>query len=236
MGDLQELGRRVEEELAAAEQRRRVQDDPRRRSIVEFQQRHEQYSTVADRVLHAIIRPRMQKIAEYFRHAQVPGCDEGDKDRCVLHLEPTPRFPTTAKFDFTVSRDAECETLIVLSNLEILPVFFPFEGRAWLTVPLGRANDDAVAAWVDERLVCFVQTYLRVEAADQYETKDLATDPVCGMRINRLYAAAQSEFDGQTYYFCLEDCLKKFVRDPRQYLAGVDLPISSRTSSIPSGP
>ena len=154
----------------------------------------------------------------------------------MLRLEPTLRFPTTARFDFTVSRDAQCETLIVVSSLEILPAFFPFEGRTRLALPLGRVNDDAVAAWVDERLVWFVRTYLRVEAADQYDTKDLTTDPVCGMRINRLYAAGRSEFDGQTYYFCLEDCLNKFVRDSRQYLAGVDLPITSTTTSLASGP
>jgi YHS domain-containing protein len=236
MSDLQELERRVEEELAAVEERRRVQDDTQRRSIVEFQQRHEHYTAVADRMLQTIIRPRMQKVAEYFKHARIQGDDATRTNRCVLHLDPTVRFPTRAMFEFTVSRDAQCETLIVLSNLEILPVFFAFEGREQLTLPLGRVNDDAVAAWADERLVSFVCTYLRVEAADQYDVKHFATDPVCGMRINRLYATAQSEFDGQTYYFCLEDCQRKFVKDPRQYLVGVDLPITSRTASIASGP
>ena len=149
--------------------------------------------------------------------------------RCLLHLNPTLRFPTTARFELIITRDAQCETLIVLSNFEILPIFFPFEGRARLTVPLGRVDDDRVAAWVEERLVSFVRTYLCVEAGDQYDTRCLATDPVCGMRINQLYAAGQSEFDGQTYYFCHEDCLEMFVRDPRQYLAGVDLPIACRT-------
>jgi YHS domain-containing protein len=230
MGDLQELGRRVERELAGAEERRRDQQDCLRRSIVEFQQRHEHFTTIVERVLQTIIRPRMHKIAEYFKHALLPACDEAGVGRSVLHLEPTFRFPTAAKFEFAVSRDAQCETLIVLSDLEILPVFFPFEGRARLTVPLGRVTDDTVAAWVDERLVSFVRTYLRVETADQYDTRDLVTDPVCGMRINRLYAAAQSEFDGQTYYFCVENCLTKFVRDPRQYLAGVDMPMTSQTA------
>lgn len=236
MSDLLELGRHVQEELSAADQRMRGQEDSQRRSIVEFQQRHEHYTTIADRVLDAIIRPRMQKIATYFKHAIIRDDEEARNDRCVLHLGPTVRFPTRVKFEFTISRDAQCETLMVLSNLEILPVFFPFEGRARLTLPLGRVNEDTVAAWVEERLVCYVNTYLRVEAADQYDMKKLVIDPVCGMRINQLYAAAQSEFDGQTYYFCLEDCLQKFVRDPRQYLAGVDLPIASRTAFLPSGP
>jgi YHS domain-containing protein len=236
MSDLQELARQVEKELSAAEERRRAQDDAQRRSIVEFQQRCEHHTTIADRVMQTVIRPRMRKIAEYFKHAQVPGRDDTDTDRCVLRLDPTLRFPTTVRLEFVVSRDAQCETLIVLSHVEILLVFFPFDGRGRLTLPLGRVNDDTVAAWVNEKLVCFVRTYLRVEAADQYDTHDLTTDPVCGMRINQQYAAAQSEFDGQGYYFCGEDCLKKFVSDPRQYLAGVDLAVASRTISIPSAP
>jgi YHS domain-containing protein len=178
----------------------------------------------------------MQKIAEYFKHAHIRDDDDPYNDRCALHLDPTVRFPTTVKLEFAVSHDAPCETLFVLFKCEMLPVFFPFECGGRLALPLGRVNNDTVAAWVDERLVCFVNTYLRVEAADQYDMKQLATDPVCRMRINPLYAAASSVFDGQTYYFCQEDCLHRFVKDPRQYLSGVDLPITSQTAFLPSEP
>jgi YHS domain-containing protein len=212
MSDLQELERRIKDELSATEERRRGQDDPQRRSIIDFQQRHEYYTTIADHVLYTLIQPRMHKIAEYFKHAHVPGRNDAGNDRCVLHLRPTLRFPATAKFEFMVRRDAQCETLMVLSNFEILPIFFTFEGHARLTLPLGRVNDDTLAGWLNERLVDFVRTYLRVDAADQYDTRNLAIDPVCGLQINPLYAAAQSEFDGRTYFFCREDCLKKFVR------------------------
>jgi YHS domain-containing protein len=232
MSDLQELERRIEEELSAAQERRCAQEDHQRRSIIEFQQRHERYAMIAGRVLQTIIRPRVHKTAEYFKHAGFLDCDEAGKDRCALYLGHTPRFPTTAKLELTVSRDAQCETLIVLYDLEILPIFFPFQGSTRLILPLGRVNDENVAAWVDDRLVSFVETYLRVEAADQYDTRDLATDPVCGMRINQLYAAAKSDYEGQTYYFCLEECRGKFAKNPRQYLAGVDLPVTSRNASV----
>jgi Cu+-exporting ATPase len=45
------------------------------------------------------------------------------------------------------------------------------------------------------------------------------TDPVCGMRINKTYALAQMNYQGQTYYFCIPDCQKKFAEDPATYLA-----------------
>ncbi len=47
---------------------------------------------------------------------------------------------------------------------------------------------------------------------------NLVTDPVCGMRINKAYAAAQMKYQGQTYYFCLEESKNKFAADPSAYL------------------
>jgi YHS domain-containing protein len=231
MDDLQELGQRIAQELSAAEQRRRSDDDPMRRSVIEFQQRLEHYAMITAHLMQSIIRPRMHKIAEYFKHAQVSDRDDANGDRCVLHLRPGVRFPATGKLELAISRDAACETVIALSNPEITPIFCSCEGRHQLSLPLSNVDDGMVAAWVDEQLVCFVRAYLCSEVADQYDTANMTTDPVCGMRINPLYATAYSEFEGQTYYFCREACLKKFVENPRQYLAGVDLPVMSRTAA-----
>jgi YHS domain-containing protein len=43
------------------------------------------------------------------------------------------------------------------------------------------------------------------------------TDPVCGMRIDSKKAAAQSEFNGNTYYFCSRECATQFDADPREF-------------------
>lgn len=42
-------------------------------------------------------------------------------------------------------------------------------------------------------------------------------DPVCGMEIDPATAAGQSEYQGQTYYFCSAGCKQKFDSDPAQY-------------------
>jgi protein SCO1/2 len=47
-----------------------------------------------------------------------------------------------------------------------------------------------------------------------------ALDPVCGMRIKRLRAAAHAaDDDGKTYYFCSELCRDRFVKDPSKYVS-----------------
>jgi Cu+-exporting ATPase len=42
-------------------------------------------------------------------------------------------------------------------------------------------------------------------------------DPVCGMDVSPDRAAAKSEHNGQTYYFCSKQCKQKFDRSPEQY-------------------
>jgi len=46
-----------------------------------------------------------------------------------------------------------------------------------------------------------------------------ATDPVCGMRVDRDKALTK-ELGGQTYYFCSAHCLHAFEVDPETYLSG----------------
>ena len=45
----------------------------------------------------------------------------------------------------------------------------------------------------------------------------MATGPVRGMHIDTSQAPAQSQYDGQTYFFCSVECRQKFEADPKQY-------------------
>ena len=51
------------------------------------------------------------------------------------------------------------------------------------------------------------------------DTADTAThrDPVCGMSVDPMTATASTQVDGQTYYFCSEDCYRTFMADPKSY-------------------
>lgn len=42
-------------------------------------------------------------------------------------------------------------------------------------------------------------------------------DPVCGMTIEQEDAVGQSTFQGQTYYFCSQDCKVAFDEAPEDY-------------------
>jgi Cu+-exporting ATPase len=51
-------------------------------------------------------------------------------------------------------------------------------------------------------------------------------DPVCGMRVDPTTAAAKSEYQGKTYYFCSPGCKTSFDKSPEAFV--------SRPSSKPS--
>lgn len=50
---------------------------------------------------------------------------------------------------------------------------------------------------------------------------DTQRDPVCGMNIDAKDAAATSQHQGRTYYFCSTDCKEKFDQNPQQYAEGL---------------
>ena len=43
-------------------------------------------------------------------------------------------------------------------------------------------------------------------------------DPVCGMEVSEDSAAAQSEYQGQTYYFCSQECKNAFDQNPEEVI------------------
>ena len=50
----------------------------------------------------------------------------------------------------------------------------------------------------------------------------MGLDPVCKMEVNPASAEAQSEYEGQTFYFCSQECKRKFDANPQQYLDDTD--------------
>jgi uncharacterized membrane protein YraQ (UPF0718 family)/YHS domain-containing protein len=48
-----------------------------------------------------------------------------------------------------------------------------------------------------------------------------ATDPACGMRVDRQAGKPTSIYEGRTYYFCSEGCKAKFDAEPERYVDAV---------------
>ncbi len=55
---------------------------------------------------------------------------------------------------------------------------------------------------------------------NELDMRSTATDPVCGMEVNREIASAQeltTEYEGTTYYFCGKGCKLDFDENPSKF-------------------
>jgi YHS domain-containing protein len=58
-----------------------------------------------------------------------------------------------------------------------------------------------------------------MEARRKEDAMAMATDPVCGMRVDTDDAASTAEYEGKMYFFCSQACHDAFVADPISYVA-----------------
>jgi P-type Cu+ transporter len=50
----------------------------------------------------------------------------------------------------------------------------------------------------------------------------MGLDPVCKMEVNPASAEAQSEWGGQSFYFCSQECKERFDHEPERYIDKTD--------------
>ncbi len=72
----------------------------------------------------------------------------------------------------------------------------------------------------DQRIQDIADRVLWLEDGQFKEMATMATDPVCGMKIER-EKAVTTEWDGQSYSFCSRGCRSEFLEEPEQFLNAV---------------
>jgi YHS domain-containing protein len=219
MAEMTDLEQKIKEKLSLSEEREGLRRDHLQQQMAEAEARHQRYTALADRLMQEVIRPRMEKLKTLFDNARMSEA-RCSRHTCCCQFEHTVRFPATAFLEIGVTRDGEIKAVILQSQLEILPVFFPVEGKDELTMLLDEVDENKAAAWVEAKILNFVDTYLRLETSNHHQQENIVTDPVCGMRVNKAFAPAQMTYRGQKYYFCIAECRARFAENPERYLAG----------------
>ncbi len=100
--------------------------------------------------------------------------------------------------------------LILDYTLDILPVLMKFNNHQQIEWPLAAIDRQAVAAWIDNRLVEFVQTYLSLHENEYYLKDHMVEDPVAKVRFPKHAAATTLDWQGKTYYFIAQETRDEF--------------------------
>jgi YHS domain-containing protein len=111
---------------------------------------------------------------------------------------------------FRATTDQEITKLILVYDLEIVPVLMQFDSHAEFEQPLEKIDRDAMGRWIDERILSFVKTYVSLHE-DQYYCRDqMVEDPISGTRFPKFSAGATLTTNGKTYYFVGEETKRLF--------------------------
>jgi YHS domain-containing protein len=216
MPDTDSLASRIDAEFSAVEEKTKKFQVEQAESHKQRQQRLEQLGKMFDQ-LRDIWRPRLELLVKKF---------EG-RVKITPRLVPSSREAT---FDFqshlaqvrlklSAFTDRDIQKLILSYDLEIIPVLMRFKHHDEVEFPLDKVDKEAVAKWIDDRIVDFVQTYFSMGENEIYLKDYMVEDPIAHVRFPKQAAAMALEWKGQMFYFIGEETRREFAEQNKIAIA-----------------
>lgn len=179
-------------------------------NMKELLEQRERLAAIAKSKIETIILPRIEELTKHFDNSKIEVQHTDSDYNCLCVFNHTPRFPATVKLLFALLPGKD-EHLTARYNLNIFPVLMEFNGNSEEIFPLD-CDEELLASWVEDRILEFIDTYLRLETHHFYQKDNTVLDIVCGMRISSTAATSTAERDGRTYFFCSEHCKEAFIK------------------------
>jgi len=207
MPDINDLSSRIDAEIDAAKQRvaslqaQYVEQHQERRTRLERFEK--MLPGIAD-----VCRPRLEALAEKFgKRVQVHPVVKPERREASFEFESNLAH---IRLRFSVRPDSEVRNVVFSYDLDILPILMKFESHSELEQPLEAIDNGKLAAWIDDRIVGFVRTYLSLHENEYYLKDHMVEDPVAKVRFPKYAAGATLDLKGKTIYFLSEETRQEF--------------------------
>jgi YHS domain-containing protein len=158
--------------------------------------------------LKEVWKPRLEALQKSFgdKVKVAPNTTAGRRQAVFAFTSELARITLT----FTATTDTDVRNLVLNYTLEILPVLMSFPDSAKLEQPFDKVDPKSIGAWIDDRIVEFVKTYMSVHENEFYLKGHMVEDPVVKVRFPKFAAAATLEKDGKTIYFISNETKQEF--------------------------
>ncbi len=205
MADISAFVKRLDEQVAQARSRVGEKQSELQQA---YTARAERYKTFLRLMqdLQGVAKPRLEELAKHCKFDAKP-VEDADGKSTTLNFE-TP--VAKVRLRLSATHDTEVRNLVLVYDLEILPIYFKFNPHAELEIPLGKVDRAKIEAWLDDRLIEFAQTYITLHFTDQYQKDHMVTDPVANVRFPKAFAQSTFEKAGNTYYFISDQTRREF--------------------------
>lgn len=216
MSTLEEFRDKLKFQVTAAASAPRWRSSDAEAYMAALRSRRQQFHEAARSLIATVIKPRLEAMAELLPSARTMTDEQACRSWCWF--ASSDRLPVTAKVEFAVEHDDSIERMFVRYEACLIPVFVRFQPHDKLTVRLSEIHPEQIAAWIEEQILEFLETYLHHDRGQDDLEEDILTDPVCGMRLQRSDVRAQAEYRGHPYFFCSTECCEKFESKPEAFV------------------
>lgn len=218
MTDPRPLRERIQDLLSRSEEERHHETEEGETRREELRQRRERFNALANRIYREILEPRLRLLEEYFDDCRYEPSKTPTCGKVIFNRDR--RYAASFELEMGVSCDSQVNDLSVVHRLNIIPILMQFRSRDHLACPLEEVDQSRLTAFIDDRIVETVETYLDLQRHPKYRREKMVTDPVCGMVIHEVDAVASTVHDGTTYHFCAVRCQERFLEDPGKFVSG----------------
>ena len=209
MTEVSALINRIKSEFDARDARVKQMQKERAQEAKGREERLELFGRVCEQ-LTDVWRPRLEAFAQQL----------GNEVKVTPQVTPSLRQATVTfltelanvTLKLSASTDLDVRNLVLDYDLQILPILMQYERHARLEMPLDQIDAEKVGAWIDDRLVDCVRTYVSLHENEYYLKRHMVSDPVTGVRFPKHAAAATLEWKGTTYYFISEDSHRDYMK------------------------
>jgi YHS domain-containing protein len=209
MADTNSLASRIDAEFSAVEEKIKKFQVEQQQEHKQRQQRLEQLNQMFQQ-LADIWRPRLELLVQKF----------GDRVKTTPRIIPSTRevafdfqsHVARVRLKFSASTDRDIRNVVLSYDLEIVPIMMRYKPHDEAEFPLNAVDKEAVAKWIDDRIVEFIHTYFSMGENEIYMKDQMVEDPIAHVRFPKMAAAANLEWQGQKFYFISEETRKEFAQ------------------------
>jgi hypothetical protein len=207
MADVESLTRRIDAEFSALDDR---MQRARAEQLEAYHAREERLAAFEKLLaeLPEIWKPRWAALLQHFagRVKVTPNITSTNRGATLDFQSNLAKI----RLRLSASTDREVRNLVLDYNLEILPILMQFDSHQQAEWPLNALDRQAIANWIDDRIVDFVRTYLSLQENEYYLKEHMVEDPIAGVRFPKHAAASTLDWSGKTHYFIGDETRRAF--------------------------
>jgi len=209
MSDITDLNTRIERAFVDVKEKAKQQQQTMLQDHLERQKRLKNYETAQARVIE-IAKPRLEALAARAKDRALVTPSTTHNYRAVKFEFKSPR--AAIKLTFSVAPDREVRNVVVQYDLQILPVLWSFDAHGEFSTPIDAIDAVALAEWLDDRIVEFVELFIKIHESELYDKAEYVEDPIAKVKFPKFAAGATLEHGGQTFFFVDNATKQEFAK------------------------